>query len=138
MLTAEIQTLRLADHPNIVRLYEIFEDNKYIHLVTDLCSGSDLLEIFMSNGIFHEKDLSILLKKMLSAVNHLHSLNICHRDLKPDNFMLETHNLYSEVKLIDFGMAAKFSNEALTTILGSPFYIAPEVFEGKYGKECDV
>ena len=75
---------------------------------------------------------------IFSAVNHLHTVNICHRDLKPENFLLSSKKPDSEVKLADFGMSVRFSNDEMHTIVGTPYYIAPEVYMGTYGKECDV
>lgn len=74
----------------------------------------------------------------MQAVAHLHNLNICHRDLKPENILFVSSNPDAEIKLVDFGVAAKFSNQHLQDITGTPLYIAPEVIKGKHGKECDI
>lgn len=77
--------------------------------------------------------------KLFSAIAHLHSLNICHRDLKPENLLLESSEANSEIKIVDFGLASKFGNEnPLTTVVGTPYYVAPEVLKRKYGPECDM
>lgn len=90
MLKHEIDALRNVDHPNIVRLYEIYEDSKYVHFVMDLCTGGDLMEKIILNGPLCEKTAAEYMRKLLSAVNHLHSLRFCHRDLKPENFLLSS------------------------------------------------
>ena len=79
---------------------------------------------------------------MLSAVKHLHEHNIVHRDLKPENFLMETKDENSEVKLIDFGLSKRWSTqegaEKMHTVVGTPYYVAPEVLRGEYDKQCDV
>jgi len=138
LLRAEVELLRIADHPNIINLYEIYEDFKYLHLVMEHCTGGDVLDYFTKNKNLTELEVAQLMTKMLSAVNYLHSNNICHRDLKPENFLLTSQDSSAEVKLIDFGLAKKFEETDLKTFVGTPYYVAPEVIKGKYGKECDV
>jgi calcium-dependent protein kinase len=77
----------------------------------------------------------------LHAVNHLHEAKICHRNLKPENFLFETKESNAEVKIIDFGLSNKFGEdgeEGAHTVTGTPYYVAPEVLRQKYGKECDM
>ena len=76
---------------------------------------------------------------MLSAISHLHEQGIVHRDLKPENFLMADKTSSSEVKMIDFGLSKRYaSQEKLTTVVGTPYYVAAEVLKGSYGKECDV
>ena len=140
LLKREIDILMQVDHPNIIKYYESYEDDKYIHLVMEMCTGGDLLDKISSEGILFEDQLAPLMRKLFSAVNHLHGLYICHRDLKPENVLFSTKDLTAEVKLIDFGMSAKFGEDVtvMTTMVGTPHYLAPEVLSSKYGKECDV
>mmetsp|Transcript_20596 Transcript_20596/g.3337 ORF Transcript_20596/g.3337 Transcript_20596/m.3337 type:complete len:100 (+) Transcript_20596:396-695(+) len=77
------------------------------------------------------------MKKLLHAVNHCHTLNICHRDLKPANILLSCPGGDADVKIVDFGVA-KHSSTPMTEFIGTPYYLAPEVFSGIYGKECDI
>jgi calcium-dependent protein kinase len=78
------------------------------------------------------------MRKIMSSVNYLHSMNIIHRDLKPDNFIFTTTHPYSEIKMIDFGLACKVHRVVkMHTLAGTPYYVAPEVLNGSYGKECD-
>lgn len=137
LLKRELELLSIIDHPNIVKLHEIYEDEKYLHLVLDLCKGGDLYDYILNKGKLTEKEVMMIMKKSFSAINHLHTVSICHRDLKPDNFMFVTKDPDSEVKLVDFGMSVKFGDEQMHTIVGTPYYLAPEVYMGNYGKECD-
>ena len=138
ILKRELEILSIIDHPNIIKLHEIYEDEKYLHLVLDLCKGGDLYDYILNKGSLNEKDVIHIMRIIFSAVNHLHTVNICHRDLKPENFLLSSKKPDSEVKLADFGMSVRFSNDEMHTIVGTPYYIAPEVYMGTYGKECDV
>lgn len=136
----EVEILMLVDHPNTIKLYEAYEDSKYIHLVMEICLGGDVLEYLISKGTLNEEEISHMMIKMFSAVNHLHSLRICHRDLKPENFLLTSSYGESEpeIKLIDFGMSIKYEDDLMHTMVGTPYYVAPEIINGIYGKECDI
>ena len=133
----EIAILFSLDHPNIIRLYEVYEEAKYFHLVTEYCSGGELFDRLVSKGHYPEAEAAFLLRKILGAVSYLHSRGVCHRDLKPENFMFES----GELKLIDFGLAAKVeehSVEEMHSQVGTAFYVAPEVLKGKYNFKCDI
>jgi calcium-dependent protein kinase len=140
MLESEINILKELDHPNIVRFYETYIDYKYIHIVMQMCTGGELFDRIVKLEKFSEKEAAELMNKILSAVQHLHEHNICHRDLKPENFLFKNEKENAEIKILDFGLSKKFSKHEtdMTTIVGTPFYVAPEVLSGKYDKECDV
>lgn len=140
MLESEINILKELDHPNIVRFYETYIDYKYIHIVMQMCTGGELFDRIVKLEKFSEKDAAELMKKILSAVQHLHEHNICHRDLKPENFLFKNNKENAEIKIIDFGLSKKFSKQesSMTTIVGTPFYVAPEVLSGKYDTQCDL
>jgi len=76
-----------VDHPNIIKFYEAYRDNKYYHLVMELCSGGELFEKLCERGTFTEADGARIIHKILSAIRYLHELNIAHRDLKPENII---------------------------------------------------
>ena len=140
LLKREIDVLMQVDHPNIIKYYESYEDDRYIHIVMERCTGGDLLDKVSEAGVMSEDELAPLMRKIFTAVNHLHGLYICHRDLKPENVLFAAKEMSADVKLIDFGMSAKFGEESMdmTTMVGTPHYLAPEVLSAKYGKECDV
>lgn len=141
VLRREIKILFALDHPNIIRLIEVFEDQKYVHIVTEYCSGGELLDHIVAMGGYSEREAVRLLQKILLAVSNLHHNNICHRDLKPDNFLFEDVSANAELKLIDFGLSKffdKFDIAELESVVGTPDYVAPEVIRGVYGAKCDI
>ncbi|CAG9335309.1 unnamed protein product [Blepharisma stoltei] len=137
-LDSELSILHMLDHPNICKLYEIYEDQMYIHLVTEYCQGGDLLENWSVHKISTEAELVRIIQKVLLAVNHLHNMHICHRDIKPENILFSSDRPDSEIKLIDFGFSTKFLDKEMDSFVGSPRYMAPEIIKGSYGKECDI
>ena len=142
LLLREINILKSIDHPNIIKFYEFFEEQTEIHIVMEFCSGGELFEKIVDKGKFTEKEAAGYLRKMFAAVNHLHLLGVCHRDLKPQNFLFETNSEDSELKLIDFGLSNKSINNIggfkMTTMVGTPFYLAPEILQGGYDIKCDL
>eukprot|EP00742_Colponemidia_sp_Colp-10_P002048 GILJ01002188.1.p1 GENE.GILJ01002188.1~~GILJ01002188.1.p1 ORF type:complete len:487 (+),score=92.76 GILJ01002188.1:68-1528(+) len=139
MLKSELDVLRSVDHPNIIKFFETYEDPVYFHLVMELCTGGELFDRVIAKGAFSEKDAALLMHKIVSAINHCHDANICHRDLKPENFLFESPDERAEIKIIDFGLSQKYSKgEEMTTVVGTPYYVAPEVLKGHYDQSCDM
>ncbi|CRG93685.1 calcium-dependent protein kinase 2, putative [Plasmodium gallinaceum] len=135
----EIEIMKKLDHPNIVKLYETFEDDNFIFLVMELCSGKELFDSIIEQGSFTEKNAATIMKQIFSAIFYLHSLNIVHRDIKPENFLFQSESKDSLLKIIDFGLSKKlYEGEFTTTKAGTPYYVAPQVLEGKYDKKCDI
>eukprot|EP00826_Nyctotherus_ovalis_P019615 TRINITY_DN1606_c0_g1_i2.p1 TRINITY_DN1606_c0_g1~~TRINITY_DN1606_c0_g1_i2.p1 ORF type:complete len:240 (-),score=66.85 TRINITY_DN1606_c0_g1_i2:74-793(-) len=139
----EIELLRLVDHPQIIRMYEWFEDKSNIYIVMDLCQGGELFDKISSVGHFTEQVAAKLFKDMMSAVNYCYDRKICHKDLKPENFMFHNKDDLSSVKLIDFGLSQIFEDPKIGKIkmkakVGTPYYIAPEVIKGNYDEKCDI
>jgi calcium-dependent protein kinase len=135
----EINILKGVDHPNIVKIYEYFEDAKRFYIVTQHIEGGELFDSIIKFGTFSEHDAAVLTRQMLSVISYCHNKNIVHRDLKPENIMLESEKSYEDIKIIDFGTAQVFDpSKHLKEQIGTPYYIAPEVLNKKYGKECDL
>lgn len=138
-LEEELFIMRSLDHPNIIKFHESFIDHRYVHIVMEYCKGGELFDRIVENEHFDEKYAADLMRQMLSAISHLHEQGIVHRDLKPENFLMADKTSSSEVKMIDFGLSKRYaSQEKLTTVVGTPYYVAAEVLKGSYGKECDV
>ena len=139
----EIEILKSIDHPNIIKFYECFNEQSFIHIVLEYCKGGELYEKIIESGKIQEKEAAKYMKKMLGAVNHLHLLGICHRDLKPQNFLFENDSEDAELKLIDFGLSNRFisvvgSQFRMQSCVGTPYYIAPEILQGNYDIKCDI
>ena len=133
----EVEIMQKVDHPNIVKYYETYDDKKYIYLCMELCTGGELFQKVLDSGKpFSEAEAATTFWKLLKALHHCHADNIVHRDIKPENIMYSAHG---EAKLIDFGFAIKVRKARdEMDIAGTPYYIAPEVLTGKYGKQCDI
>jgi len=141
-LAQEIEITRVLDHPNIVRLYEVFEDARCIYLVMEVCTGGELFDaILNADSGFSERSAARLMKQVVGAVFYMHSLGIVHRDLKPENFLLAEDVSIddSALKLVDFGTARRTKpGTPMTTLTFTPYYVAPEVMKGSYNLNCDI
>mmetsp|Transcript_6866 Transcript_6866/g.871 ORF Transcript_6866/g.871 Transcript_6866/m.871 type:complete len:110 (+) Transcript_6866:342-671(+) len=109
-------------------------------MVMELCTGGELFDKVIKKVHFTEKEAAEILYKLLHATNHLHSVNICHRDLKPENCLFDSEKDDAEIKVIDFGLSNKFGagEDSMHTLVGTPYYVAPEVLRKNYGLECDI
>lgn len=137
----EMAIMKLLDHPNIVRLYETFEDMRNIYLVMEICSGGELFDRILSDGKFSEQSTACCVQQMFRALNYMHQNWIMHRDLKPENWLLATDEAIrkTDLKLIDFGLSKRLApGEFASTKAGTPYYVAPEVLEGRYAEKSDV
>ena len=135
----EISVLRKLDHPNILKIYEYFVNEKYYYFIMEYVSGGELYQQIYEMQYYDESTAANIMKQIFSSVCYLHQMNIVHRDLKPENMMITSKKEQVEIKLIDFGTANYVKKgKKLRTRIGSPYYIAPEVLKGCYGKECDL
>lgn len=135
----EIQIMtHLSGNKNVVQLVGTYEDKNFIHLVMELCSGGELFDRIAEAGHFSEKRAAEVMRTVVEVVHHCHTMNVVHRDLKPENFLL-TEGAVGVIKATDFGLSRFFKQgDVLDEIVGSPFYVAPEVLKRAYGKEADI
>lgn len=137
----EIEIMKMMDHPNVIKLYEHFQDTKNFYLVMELCSGGDLFDHIISTRDFSETHAAHILKMVLKGVNYIHHRQVAHRDIKPENFLLCSSEPIAKntLKIIDFGLSHRCApGQVLTTRLGTPTYVAPEVLAGAYGQPADM
>ena len=140
----EVNILKALSHPNIVKIYEFFDTAIYYYIVTEYCKNGELFS-YITN-IYNEKQLSVLFYQVFSGLCYLHEKKILHRDLKLENIMVSekekdiaTGDEYFWIKIIDFGTAKIFQkNKTEKTVIGSSYYIAPEVLRQKKKKKCDT
>ncbi|KAF7317028.1 Non-specific serine/threonine protein kinase [Mycena chlorophos] len=137
----EIEVLRTLKHPNIVRLYDVIETDKYIGIIIEYASGGELFDFILAHRYLRERDASKLFSQLISGVWYIHQKKIVHRDLKLENLLLDRHR---NVIITDFGFANRFEHKAddlMQTSCGSPCYAAPElvISEGLYvGSAVDI
>ncbi|CAD8138169.1 unnamed protein product [Paramecium octaurelia] len=135
----EVSILKELDHPNIVSVYELYEDEQYVYIITEYLSGGELFEKINEIDHFDETIAAGYMRKILEAVNYCHNKNVVHRDLKPENIIFESRKVNSSLKIIDFGTAKELlESKKLSQRIGTPYYIAPEVINKQYDKKCDV
>uniref|UniRef100_A0A7C9E928 non-specific serine/threonine protein kinase n=1 Tax=Opuntia streptacantha TaxID=393608 RepID=A0A7C9E928_OPUST len=136
----EIQIMHhLAGHKNIVTIKGAYEDPLYVHIVMELCSGGELFDRIIQRGHYSERKAAELTRIIVGVVETCHSLGVMHRDLKPENFLLVNKDDDFSLKAIDFGLSVFFKpGQTFTEVVGSPYYVAPEVLMKHYGPEADV
>ncbi|XP_016446311.1 calcium-dependent protein kinase 20-like [Nicotiana tabacum] len=136
----EIQIMHhLAGHPSVVQIVGAYEDAVAVHVVMELCAGGELFDRIIKRGHYSEKKAAELARVIVGVVEACHSLGVMHRDLKPENFLFVNEQEESPLKTIDFGLSMFFRpGETFTDVVGSPYYVAPEVLRKRYGPECDI
>ncbi|KAL8129549.1 hypothetical protein V2J09_018704 [Rumex salicifolius] len=136
----EIQIMHhLAGHKYIVAIKGAYEDPLYVHIVMELCNGGELFDRIIQRGHYSERKAAELIRIVVGVVETCHSLGVMHRDLKPENFLLVNKDDDFSLKAIDFGLSVFFKpGQWFTDVVGSPYYVAPEVLKKKYGPEADV
>eukprot|EP01128_Nolandella_sp_AFSM9_P012850 TRINITY_DN9689_c0_g1_i1.p1 TRINITY_DN9689_c0_g1~~TRINITY_DN9689_c0_g1_i1.p1 ORF type:complete len:382 (+),score=129.78 TRINITY_DN9689_c0_g1_i1:58-1146(+) len=140
LLKREIDIMKKVDHENILKLFEIYEDDVNVYIVMELINGSELFDRIVDKGYYSEANTTHLVKQILSAVQYLHDIGIAHRDLKPENLLCSGTGDEESVKIADFGLSKMFDgNEMLMTSCGTPGYVAPEVLMCEsYDKSVDM
>ncbi|CAA3030638.1 calcium-dependent kinase 1-like [Olea europaea subsp. europaea] len=136
----EIQIMHhLAGHPNVISIKGAYEDAVAVHVVMELCAGGELFDRIIQRGHYTERKAAELTRTIVGVVEACHSLGVMHRDLKPENFLFVDQEEESLLKTIDFGLSIFFKpGESFSDVVGSPYYVAPEVLRKRYGPEADV
>lgn len=137
----EIDILKNMDHPNVVKIFEFYNSNEAYFLVTELCKEGELFKEIDEGGPMEEINCAYIMYQIFSAVHYCHSMNIIHRDLKPENILIEKRESdgYFRIKIIDFGTAIIFEEGKMEKkVIGSSYYIAPEVLAKNYTNKCDL
>lgn len=136
----EVQIMKhLPKHPNIVSLKDTYEDDSAVHIVMELCEGGELFDRIVARGHYTERAAAAVMKTIVEVVQVCHKHGVMHRDLKPENFLFANKKESSPLKAIDFGLSVFFRpEEQFNEIVGSPYYMAPEVLKRNYGPEVDV
>lgn len=137
-LFREVRIMKILNHPNIVKLFEVIETEKTLYLVMEYASGGEVFDYLVAHGRMKEKEARTKFRQIVSAVQYCHQKHIVHRDLKAENLLLDAD---MNIKIADFGFSNEFTlGNKLDTFCGSPPYAAPELFQGKKydGPEVDV
>ncbi|XP_068342184.1 calcium-dependent protein kinase 26-like [Pyrus communis] len=136
----EIQIMHhLAGNQNVITIKATYEDAVAVHVVMELCAGGELFDRIIQRGHYTERKAAQLTKTIVGVVEACHSLGVMHRDLKPENFLFVNEQEDSPLKAIDFGLSIFFKpGERFRDVVGSPYYVAPEVLRKHYGPEADV
>ncbi|KAL8200593.1 hypothetical protein R6Q57_011932 [Mikania cordata] len=137
----EVKILKaLSGHENLVKFYDAYEDHDNVYVVMELCEGGELLDRILSRGgKYSEDDAKVVLIQILNVVAFCHFQGVVHRDLKPENFLFTSKEENSQLKAIDFGLSDFVKpDERLNDIVGSAYYVAPEVLHRSYSTEADV
>ena len=138
--------MRKYNHPNLIKIYEVYETENSIYMVLDLLEGGELFARLASKVYYDEDKISKLIKNLLSALNHLHKMKIMHRDLKPENILLKSKENDTDLVIADFGLSTEILSldKILFKRCGTPGFVAPEVlnFDEKkfpfYNEKCDI
>lgn len=136
-LSNELEIMRQIDHPNSVKLYEIYEENEKLHLIMEYLSGGELIDRILEKESYSEKEASDAIRPVIDCIKYCHSMGIVHRDLRPEKLLYSSKNDDSVIKIADFGLARFFDHNLMKTSFESTNYMAPEILKGS-GYTCAV
>ena len=136
----EVNILRSLDHPNIVKYFETYEDECYLHIVMEYIAGDNLFRVLTDQKGFKftERTISKIMTCLLKAVLFLHHNGIIHRDIKPENIVFVEPNNFNALKLIDFGLSIQQNAKKDNRRVGTPYYMSPEMVRGNFNYASDV
>ena len=137
----EIFILKNLDHPNVIKIFEFYKKKDEYDLITEYCEGGELYQEIIDNGPFSESYTSYVIYQILLAINYCHKMHILHRDLKPENILISGRNEdnFPQIKICDFGTSKIFEKGKVNKrVIGSSYYIAPEVLQKEYNEKCDL
>ncbi|KAI9108485.1 hypothetical protein K1719_020676 [Acacia pycnantha] len=136
----EVQIMHhLTGHRNIVELKGAYEDRHSVNLVMELCAGGELFDRIIAKGHYSERAAANLCRQIVTVVHSCHSMGVFHRDLKPENFLFLSKDDNSPLKATDFGLSVFFKpGDVFGDLVGSAYYVAPEVLRRSYGPEADI
>ena len=138
----EIEILKKMDHPNIIKLYEVYESERSLYLIMEECKGGEIFDRIIQHiqekKMYSEKDAAIIFEQVMSCIAYCHNRNICHRDLKPENllYLNAGDEKDNRIKVIDFGLSQ--ACDRLKTKVGTAYYVSPEILSGNYTHLCDI
>lgn len=128
----EIEIMRMVDHPNVIKLFEIYDEPKKMHLVMELVTGGELFDRIVAKGSYSEKDAAFTMGTLCGALDYLHAKKVVHRDLKPENILYASPADDAPIKVADFGLARIVSGkDMMKTACGTPGYVAPEILQNR-------
>merc|ERR1719197_2024220 len=131
-IAREIEIMQMVKHPNIIQLFEIFDDKKKMNLIMEPVTGGELFDRIVEKQSYTEREAADTIYTLCDALNHLHALKIVHRDLKPENLLYSSPADDATIKVADFGLARLVSGQdMMKTACGTPGYVAPEILNNK-------
>ena len=138
----EIEIMKKLDHPNIIKIYEVFESERSLYIIMEECKGGEIfdriIEHIQNKEMYSEKDAANIFQQVMSCIQYCHNQNICHRDLKPENLLYLNPGSEKDnrIKVIDFGLSQ--ACDRLKTKVGTAYYVSPEILNGNYTHLCDI
>ena len=141
----EIEILKKMDHPNIIKLYDVYESANSYYLLMEECQGGELFDRIIkrieNNQMYTEKEACEIISQVMGAIEYCHNKGIAHRDLKPENllYLKEGSEVNNPLKIIDFGLSQDLNiKKQLSSKVGTAYYVSPEILAGKYNEKCDI